>query len=120
MTQRQALRRQRRGIFISYSRKDFRLASASPPRSPTRPFEPFIDKTDIAPGEPWQERLAGLIAPAIPWFSWSVPIRRLAIAAGSRGKRAPRKRICRLSRAPPHPKPRHRSWPSSLDLRRRI
>jgi tetratricopeptide (TPR) repeat protein len=29
-----------------------------------RGFDAFLDKTDIAPGEPWQERLAGLIATA--------------------------------------------------------
>ncbi len=29
-----------------------------------RGFDAFLDKTDIAPGEPWKERLAGLIAAA--------------------------------------------------------
>ena len=29
-----------------------------------RGFDAFLDKTDIAPGEPWKERLAGLIATA--------------------------------------------------------
>jgi hypothetical protein len=29
-----------------------------------RGFDAFLDKTDIAPGEPWKDRLAGLIAAA--------------------------------------------------------
>ena len=29
-----------------------------------RGLEPYLDKQDIAPGEPWQSRLAGLIAAA--------------------------------------------------------
>ena len=33
-------------------------------RSPSDGFDAFLDKTDIAPGEPWKERLAGLIAAA--------------------------------------------------------
>jgi tetratricopeptide (TPR) repeat protein len=49
-------------IFISYSRKDIAFAERLAAALADKAFEPFIDKTDIAPGEPWQERLAGLIA----------------------------------------------------------
>ncbi|MDR3408801.1 MAG: toll/interleukin-1 receptor domain-containing protein [Methylovirgula sp.] len=49
-------------IFISYSRKDLAFAERLAAALVEKTFEPFIDKTDIAPGEPWQERLAGLIA----------------------------------------------------------
>jgi tetratricopeptide (TPR) repeat protein len=49
-------------VFISYSRKDLAFAQMLVEALGERGFDAFLDKTDIAPGEPWQERLAGLIA----------------------------------------------------------
>ena len=51
-------------VFVSYSRKDLPFAQLLVSALDERGFEAFLDKTDIAPGEPWQERLAGLIAAA--------------------------------------------------------
>jgi tetratricopeptide (TPR) repeat protein len=51
-------------IFISYSRKDIAFAQMLVGRLAERGFDAFLDKTDIAPGEPWKDRLAGLIAAA--------------------------------------------------------
>jgi tetratricopeptide (TPR) repeat protein len=51
-------------VFISYSRKDLPFAQMLVEALGTRGFDAFLDKTDIAPGEPWKERLAGLIAAA--------------------------------------------------------
>ena len=49
-------------VFVSYSRKDLAFAQMLVDALAQRDFEAFLDKTDIAPGEPWKERLAGLIA----------------------------------------------------------
>jgi tetratricopeptide (TPR) repeat protein len=49
-------------VFISYSRKDAAFAQQLVDRLAASGFDAFLDKTDIAPGEPWRERLAGLIA----------------------------------------------------------
>jgi tetratricopeptide (TPR) repeat protein len=51
-------------VFVSYSRKDLAFAQMLVAALAGRGFDAFLDKTDIAPGEPWQERLAGLIASA--------------------------------------------------------
>jgi len=51
-------------VFISYSRKDSDFAQMLSAALAERGFDAFLDKTDIAPGEPWKERLAGLIAAA--------------------------------------------------------
>ncbi len=51
-------------VFVSYSRKDLTLAQMLVEALAERGFDAFLDKTDIAPGEPWKERLAGLIAAA--------------------------------------------------------
>src|SRR5271156_2549965 len=51
-------------VFISYSRKDLAFAQMLVAALAERGFDAFLDKTDIAPGEPWKERLAGLIATA--------------------------------------------------------
>ncbi len=51
-------------IFISYSRKDLAFAQMLVDALGERGFDAFLDKTDIAPGEPWKERLGGLIAAA--------------------------------------------------------
>jgi hypothetical protein len=51
-------------IFVSYSRKDLAFAQMLVGALAERSFDAFLDKTDIAPGEPWQERVAGLIATA--------------------------------------------------------
>jgi tetratricopeptide (TPR) repeat protein len=52
---------QRAKIFVSYSRRDAAFAASLVAHLETRAFHPFLDRTDIAPGEPWQDRLAGLI-----------------------------------------------------------
>jgi hypothetical protein len=49
-------------VFVSYSRKDVEAAEMLAGALATRGFEAYLDRTDIAPGEPWQERLTGLIA----------------------------------------------------------
>jgi hypothetical protein len=49
-------------VFVSYSRKDAAFAQMLVGALTERGFDAFLDKTDIAPGEPWKERLAGLIA----------------------------------------------------------
>ena len=51
-------------VFISYSRKDLAFAQTLVDVLAERGFDAFLDKTDIAPGEPWKERLGGLIAAA--------------------------------------------------------
>src|SRR5271154_6938788 len=51
-------------VFVSYSRKDSGFAQMLVATLAERGFDAFLDKTDIAPGEPWKERLAGLIASA--------------------------------------------------------
>src|ERR1700681_975840 len=51
-------------VFVSYSRKDLTFAQMLVASLAARGFDAFLDKTDIAPGEPWKERLAGLIAAA--------------------------------------------------------
>src|SRR5580704_7195916 len=51
-------------VFVSYSRKDLSFAQMLVEALAERGFDAFLDKTDIAPGEPWKERLAGLIAAA--------------------------------------------------------
>src|SRR6516162_6190677 len=51
-------------VFVSYSRKDLAFAQMLVGALAERGFDAFLDKTDIAPGEPWKERLAGLIAAA--------------------------------------------------------
>ena len=51
-------------VFVSYSRKDLAFAQMMVDALAERGFDAFLDKKDIAPGEPWQERLAGLIATA--------------------------------------------------------
>jgi tetratricopeptide (TPR) repeat protein len=51
-------------VFISYSRKDAAFAQVLAGALTDRGFDAFLDKTDIAPGEPWKERLAALIGAA--------------------------------------------------------
>lgn len=51
-------------VFVSYSRKDLDFAQMLCGELIDRGFDAFLDKTDIAPGEPWKERLAALIAAA--------------------------------------------------------
>jgi tetratricopeptide (TPR) repeat protein len=51
-------------VFVSYSRKDLLFAQSLVEALTERGFDAFLDKTDIAPGEPWKERLGGLIAAA--------------------------------------------------------
>jgi hypothetical protein len=48
-------------VFISYSRKDAEFASELLLALELVGFDAFLDKQDIAPGEPWEERLASLI-----------------------------------------------------------
>src|SRR5580693_8065077 len=51
-------------VFVSYSRKDMAFAQMLVAALAERGFDAFLDRTDIAPGEPWRERLAALIAAA--------------------------------------------------------
>src|SRR5262249_25525224 len=51
-------------VFISYSRKDMNAAEMLVSALNVRGFEAYLDKKDILPGEPWQERLGGLILSA--------------------------------------------------------
>ena len=51
-------------VFISYSRKDGDFAERLRDALRLRGFEAYLDKHDILPGEPWQERLSGLIKTA--------------------------------------------------------
>jgi tetratricopeptide (TPR) repeat protein len=51
-------------VFVSYSRRDAAFAQDLVEHLTASGFDAFLDKTDIAPGEPWQERLAALIAAA--------------------------------------------------------
>lgn len=51
-------------VFISYSRKDSDFAESLLEVLRTYGFAPFLDKHDIAPGEPWEERLSRLILAA--------------------------------------------------------
>jgi TIR domain len=54
----------RANVFVSYSRKNAIFAQILVGALAECGFDAFLDKTDIAPGEPWQERLATLIATA--------------------------------------------------------
>lgn len=51
-------------VFISYSRKDSAFAEDLLLALETAGFDPFLDKHDIVPGEPWEERLDRLIQSA--------------------------------------------------------
>jgi formylglycine-generating enzyme required for sulfatase activity len=51
-------------VFISYSRKDMDFAEHLRDGLLARGFEAYLDKHDILPGEPWRERLSGLITEA--------------------------------------------------------
>jgi tetratricopeptide (TPR) repeat protein len=51
-------------IFISYSRKDIDFANLLCTQLLESGYQVLLDKTDIAPGEPWQERLSNLIKDA--------------------------------------------------------
>src|SRR5215470_17662908 len=50
-------------VFISYSRRDAAdFADELVAGLELAGFAPFIDRHDIMPGEPWEDRLGGLIA----------------------------------------------------------
>ncbi|MFH1987894.1 MAG: TIR domain-containing protein [Pseudomonadota bacterium] len=51
-------------VFISYSRKDSLFAERLRDALLERGLDAFLDKNDIAPGEPWRERLNALIVAA--------------------------------------------------------
>ena len=51
-------------VFISYSRADKAFASELVLGLAACGFAPYIDRQDIAPGEEWEKRLAGLISEA--------------------------------------------------------
>ena len=51
-------------VFLSYSRSDSSFAEKLRQALIQQGFEAYLDKHDIRPGEPWQERLGGLIARA--------------------------------------------------------
>jgi hypothetical protein len=81
-------------IFVSYSRSDLAFAHELVAALDARGFQPFLDKSDIAPGEPWRERLSALIAAAdtivflVSPASAASPVCEWEIAEGGRlGKR---------------------------------
>src|ERR1700745_1286362 len=50
-------------VFISYSRRDAaEFADELVAGLELAGFAPFLDRQDIRPGEPWEDRLGGLIA----------------------------------------------------------
>jgi len=51
-------------VFISYSRKDLPFAIRLLSALKKEAFDAYLDKEDIAPGEPWRERLGRLILSA--------------------------------------------------------
>ncbi|MGL4729886.1 MAG: TIR domain-containing protein, partial [Bosea sp. (in: a-proteobacteria)] len=51
-------------VFISYSRLDSAQADMLAERLAREGYEPLIDKKDIAPGEPWRERLSEMLRKA--------------------------------------------------------
>ncbi len=51
-------------IFLSYSRKDIEFAQLLKVELEKADYQPSLDKTDIAPGEAWQDRLGKLIQEA--------------------------------------------------------
>lgn len=51
-------------VFLSYSRKDSALAGELLEGLELLGFDAYLDKQDIAPGEPWEERLGNLIRQA--------------------------------------------------------
>ena len=61
---RAAAAEQRTKVFVSYSRKDLDFAERLVAAMNSRGFEAYLDRKDIAPGEPWQDRLAQLIRSA--------------------------------------------------------
>ena len=64
MTENRAARDGKLKVFISYSRKDARFADELVAGLDVAGFAPYLDKHDIAPGEPWEERLGRLIGTA--------------------------------------------------------
>lgn len=48
-------------VFLSYSRKDSAFAQELLAALELLGFDAYLDKEDIAPGEPWEERLGNLI-----------------------------------------------------------
>src|SRR3954462_5357713 len=51
-------------VFVSYSRKDREFSRTLVTALVAHQFAAYLDERDIAPGEPWQDRLAELIAKA--------------------------------------------------------
>jgi hypothetical protein len=51
-------------VFLSYSRKDSAFAEELKSALELLGFDAYLDKEDIAPGEPWEERLGSLIRAA--------------------------------------------------------
>ena len=51
-------------VFLSYSRRDIEFAQLLQTELEATGFHPMLDKTDIAPGEDWQDRLSKLIIEA--------------------------------------------------------
>ena len=51
-------------VFISYSRKDSAFAEDLLLALEAAGFDPYLDKHDIVPGEPWEERLDRLVQAA--------------------------------------------------------
>src|ERR1700737_4267002 len=43
-------------VFVSYSRKDLPFAQTLVEALGARGFDALLDKTDVAPGEPWKEQ----------------------------------------------------------------
>src|SRR5262245_50922716 len=64
MTTLQESPRRAQTLFISYSRQDVEFVRPLVDALKRRTFDAYIDEQDILPGEPWKERLGGLIATA--------------------------------------------------------
>jgi len=47
-------------VFVSYSRKDEDFAEQLVAALDACGFAPYLDKQDVAPGEPWEQRLKGV------------------------------------------------------------
>jgi WD40 repeat protein len=64
VTPQESSRERKTRVFISYSRKDSAFANRLVDALSVRGFEAYLDRKDILPGEPWQERLGALILSA--------------------------------------------------------
>ena len=81
-------------VFISYSRKDAEKAERLRNALVASGFEAYLDKHDILPGEPWQERLTGLIeaADSVVFLPTPASVRSAGVRLGGERGGAPRQK----------------------------